>query len=185
MVLEEDEEFLTHTLNDIIEKDIIWMHNITEKRVVFDLLRALATRVGKPTSMNMLSRILGVSLDTVRRFLSYFEEVFLIQRIDRCSKSYNERVASPKKFYFLDLGMLRASLGRVVEGAAFENAVFLKLKDKDPCYYLEDGVEIDFFAGGKFYEAKYGRPPTEKQMEILKKRKGLLIDTPSNLLENV
>ena len=50
-------------------------------------------------------------------------------------------------------------------GASYENLVFLKIKDKNPKYYLENSVEIDFITKDSLIEAKYNQELNEKQLE--------------------
>ncbi len=104
-VLHEDEDYLKELVEGIIYKDIIAQHNITAKKAVKELFYLLCNRVGRPASYNKLSNLLKISVDSVKRYIGYFEKAYLFYEVERYSNSYNERVTSPKKIYVGDVGI--------------------------------------------------------------------------------
>ncbi|MGC8650656.1 MAG: ATP-binding protein [Hydrogenobaculum sp.] len=164
-VITEDIEYIKQLTDDIIYKDIIHFHNIKEVSLLRDFFYLLMERSGKQFSLNKISKVLGISVDTARRFFEYFKDTFLIYTVERCGK-LNERIRSSKKIYVADVGVRNAITGFKDKGAIFENLVFLKIKSKNPCYVYEDSVEIDFFTEDKtLVEVKYNAKMTKKQME--------------------
>ena len=156
-VLTGDPEYIKQLIDDIIYKDIISRHNIRNEVAVRDFFRLLMERAGKRLSLNKISKIMGMSVDTASRFLSYFAGTFMVYTVERCGK-LNERLKSPKKVYVGDVGIRNTVTGMRDLGAIFENLVFFAIKHKRPCYLLRDGVEIDFFTEDKWLiEAKFGQ----------------------------
>lgn len=185
-VLTKDPVYISSLVNDVLYKDIIAKNNIGDKKSVKDLFRLLCERVGKPTTYSKLSNVLGVSVDTIKRYLSYFEDSFLVYIIDRFSHSLNERVQSPKKIYLGDVGIRNVTVGFKDVGAIYENLVFLKLKDHSPSYLYENGAEIDFVFKDTLVEAKYGRELNEKQtalMNLTKSKNKIVANGYKYLLE--
>ncbi len=178
-VLTEDIEYIKQLIDDILYKDIIAVYNIKEKSVIREFFYLIMERAGKQISLNKISKILDVSVDTVRRFLNYFIETYLIYTIERCGK-LNERLKSPKKVYVEDVGIKNAVTGFRDKGAIFENLIFLKIKNKNPCYVLENGIELDFLTDDKILiEAKYNSELSDKQKEFFenfKANKKIIID---------
>lgn len=170
-VLNQDVEQLTELLNSIIYKDVMAHYNIKNEKEIKELLRLLCQRIGKPTSYNKLGKILNLSGDTIKKYLTYFENTYLFYSVEKYSKSINENITSPKKFYIADLGLKKIISSNKERGVDFENLVFLKIKEKNPSYYLENGVEIDFCYKDTLIEAKYGQELNEKQKELFKKAK--------------
>lgn len=168
-VLSGDKSYLNELVEGIIYKDIIAYHKIENEKVVKEMFALLCKRVGKPTSYNKLARVLGASVDSVKRYMGYFEKAYLFYSIDRHSKSFNEKTASPKKVYAGDVGIKNLVTGEKDTGASYENLVFLKVKDANPEYFYEDGTEIDFITRDAAIEAKYGQKPNEKQARALEK----------------
>ena len=164
-VLTEDRAYLNELVESIIYKDIIAYHKISSEKTVKELFVLLCRRVGKPTSYNKLAEILKISVDSVKRYVGYFEKAYLFYVVDRYSQSTNERITSPKKIYIGDVGIKNIITEFKDLGASYENMVFLKIKDKNPSYYLENSIEIDFITKDFLIEAKYNQELNEKQLK--------------------
>jgi len=178
-VLTEDRAYLNELIESIVYKDIIAYHKISGERAIKELFILLCQRVGKPTSYNKLAGILKISVDSVKRYVGYFEKAYLFYVVDRYSKSANEKITSPKKVYIGDVGIKNLITEFKDIGASYENLVFLKIKDKNPEYYLENSVEIDFITKDSVIEAKYNRELNEKQLTMLnsiKSKKKIIAD---------
>src|SRR3989344_7671618 len=170
-VLTEDKEYLNELVQGVIYKDIIAYHKITGEKAIKDMFILLCRRVGKPTSYNKLAQILKISVDSVKRYVGYFEKAYLFYTLDKYAKSYNEKVTSPKKVYIGDIGIKNLITENKDLGASYENLVFLKIKNLNPAYYLQDAAEIDFITKDMLIEAKFNREMDEKQKELFKKIK--------------
>jgi predicted AAA+ superfamily ATPase len=165
-VLRQDPVYLEGLLDDIIYKDIIGYHGIREKGIIRDMLLLLMERSGKPVTMNKMAKIMGVSHDTVTRYFGYFIDTFLFYYIERCGK-VNERIKSPKKIYTADTGIRNIVTGFRDKGALFENLFFLKIKNHNPCYVYENGIELDFLVKREtLIEVKFNRELNPKQREM-------------------
>ncbi|ACO04483.1 MULTISPECIES: ATP-binding protein [Persephonella] len=179
-VLTEDIEYIKQLVDDIIYKDIIAMHNIKEKTAVREFFFLLMERAGKQLSLNKISKVLGISVDTAKRFFEYFLDTYIIYAIERCGK-LNKRLKSPKKIYAGDVGIRNMITGFRDLGAVFENLVFLKIKNRKSCYVLHDGIELDFLTEDKILiEAKYERDLNEKQLKLFNEypaKEKILVDS--------
>jgi hypothetical protein len=155
-VLRHDPVYLMELVEGLIYKDIVARYGIQNPSVLNELLLLLAERVGSRLTYNKLSKILHLSPDTVKGYVSYLEETFLVHIIPKCSPSLNERTYSPKKIYFADVGIRNALTGFKDMGALAENLVFLKIKDRgNVCYRHEHGKEVDFIVGKTAIEVKF------------------------------
>lgn len=161
-----DFEYLKNLVDDIIMKDISALHNIKNTSSLKEMYLLLMERSGKSISLNKVANILGLSPDTVKRFLTYFEEVFLISTISKCGKT-NQSILSLKKIYSVDLGLINLFTGFRDKGSLFENYLFDKIKKYQPCYYAVDGYEIDFLIDKKvLIESKYHSDLVGKQLDL-------------------
>ncbi len=165
-VLTENDLYLNETVQNIIHKDIISQYNITSERVIKELFVLLCERVGKTISYSKLANILSISVDSVRRYIGYFESAYLFYVIQRYSKSPNENITSPKKIYAGDVGIRNIVTGFRDLGSIYENLVYLKVKHNDPNYFYENGIEIDFCYKDTLIEAKFGQEMTDKQQKL-------------------
>ena len=155
-VLYPDRDYLMTLVDDIIQKDITAFYNLKDPQLMRDMFILLMERSGKQVSINKLANILSLSPDTARRYLNYFIDSFLVHAISRWGKT-NERLLSPKKLYAGDLGIKYLFMGERDLGSYFENYVYLKLRRKQPVFYIKsEGYEIDFFTQDKtLIEVKY------------------------------
>jgi len=171
-VLTNDPEKAVSLVNNIIYKDIIGKHNLKNAKKIEELFLLLCERVGKRLTYNKLANVLGLDVETVSSYISYFEEAFLIYQVNRYARSLNEIVKSPKKIYIADNGIRCIFVGSKDKGALWENLVFLSLKEQKVSYYYENDREIDFILEllhGKrilAFEAKYKENPDDKELKF-------------------
>lgn len=166
-VLDTRREYLQTLIDDIIYKDIIAYHNIKSHQAVKDFFMLIMERAGKQMSINKVANILKISPDTSKRYLSLFEDSYLVHSITRYGKT-NEAILAPKKVYAPDIGIRNFITGFRDIGSVFENYLFLKIKSQEPRYVYSNGIELDFFCSekGLLLEAKYGPAMKEKQQNL-------------------
>ena len=90
------------------------------------------TNFSKPFSYNNISNLLNISVDTVKEYISYAEESYLISSINKFDYSIKKQIANQKKIYSLDTGIINAISFRFSEnkGRLLENLVYTHLKRK-------------------------------------------------------
>jgi len=165
-VLTKDPSYITNLVDNIIYKDIISVNNLKNTEIVKDLFRLLCERVGKQVSYSKLGRVLGISKDSVKRYISYFVDCYLFFIIEKDEKSLNARIADNKKVYLSDVGIRNVTVGFKDLGAIYENLVFLKIRAKNPRYVKKNGIELDFRFKDYLIEAKYNSRLTDKQKRL-------------------
>ena len=165
-VLTGDISYIQNLIDNIIYKDIIAYHNIKNESVIKDFYKLLMERSGKQLSLNKMANILSIGVDSAKRYLSYFEDTYLIYTVEKYGK-LNERIKNPKKIYAGDIGLKNVVTGFRDKGAIFENLIFLKIKHLHPSYIYVDGIEIDFMTEDKtLIEAKYNSTLNDKQEKL-------------------
>ena len=134
VVLEEKkslkQEILKNYFQTIYLKDIIYPHNLRNNQDVFDLLYFVISNVGKPVSYGRIAKTLGISTDTVKEYLGYAEESYLIYSLRKYDPSVRKQLANPKKLYCLDTGLVSAVSFQFSEnkGHLMENLVYMYLR---------------------------------------------------------
>lgn len=148
-VLSSSQEYLFNLLEDIIARDLIRLFQIRRADLLRDLFRLLAASVGSRMSFSKLARVLGLSVDTVKEYIGYFESAFLIKLLEKWTPSFTERVYAAKKVYLLDTGLKTLMTGAGDLGAKAENTVFLHLlrKNESCGYFAREQREVDFILG--------------------------------------
>jgi len=104
-----------------------------------------------------LSKTFEISDKTIKEYINYFEDVFLLNRIDKFHNKQKERIKSTKKIYVLDNGFLQITPSNSKNlGKLLENMVFTILNQTcDDLTYLKESKEIDFKCGNHLYQVSY------------------------------
>ncbi len=154
-VLTGDVSILLDLVEDVIYKDIAGNYGVKDPQILKDLFLLLMERVGKPMTYSKLARVLGVGVDSIRRYIGYFEEAYLINTIE-IHGTPNVRKRAPRKCYSPDTGIRVVFAGKGNTGSLAENLVYLLLREsREVRYYMGQNGEIDFIAGGLAVEVKY------------------------------
>ncbi len=148
-------EYLNNIFSTILMRDVVNRHQIRDPRFLSDLLKFIADNTGSLFSANKIAKYLksqqihkNVSL--ILNYLSYLEDAYFINRINRVDIRGKKNFEVGEKYYFEDIGLRNAIVGfRMTDIAKIiENIVFLQLKNagyKLDIGYLQD-KEIDFIA---------------------------------------
>ena len=133
---------------DILNKDILNRYQIKQIKKTKDLLLYLFSNVGKPYSYSTLKQVTGIkSLSTIKNYIDYFRNVFLLYTLERFDYSVAKQKVSSSKPYSGDNSFLNTIAFNFTEnkGKRLENLVFLHLlrKEKEVYYHL-DKKECDF-----------------------------------------
>ncbi len=146
-------QILQQLLNDILSRDIAVRNNIRNIKQLNELIIYLLSNTGKPFSLNGLQKTFQFgSVNTVKDFISYFEDSYLIFTIPKFSYSLKKQSANPKKIYAIDTGMIKANTTGFSDdkGRLLENIVFLELRRKyNSIYYFKEKNECDFVVYNK------------------------------------
>ncbi len=149
-VLKPSADYLKALLDDVFLRDLVRLYPIEYLGIVEDLFRLLAASVGTRVSFNKLANTLGVSVVTVKKYIEYLENAFLVRKMAKWSTSHRQRVYAQKKIYLLDTGLKTLLTGEQDLGFKAENAVFVQFlrERQDVGYFAESQRELDFVAGG-------------------------------------
>lgn len=103
--VQEKQLYLRELLNSYLLKDILTFDTIKNSDKVLDLLRLLSFQVGGEVSIPELSRSLGLSRNTVEKYLDLLTKVFIIYKLKGFSRNMRKEVSKSGKYYFLDNGI--------------------------------------------------------------------------------
>ena len=150
-------EILTSYAKNIIYQDIIPRYAIRNSEIVERLFFYLLNSATGVLNYTTLSKTFSMSDKTIREYINYFEDVFLLKRIDKFHNKQKESIKSSKKIYVLDNGLLQiASSNSKNLGNRLENIVFNILNQScDALTYMKDTKEIDFRCEDKLYQVSY------------------------------
>jgi len=106
--LSEKNQYLTELINTYLLKDILAFESVRNPQKIKDLLVLLAYQIGNDVSIDELSRNLGISKNTVERYLDLLTKVFVIYRRNGYSKNLRKEVVKSSRWYFFDNGVRNA-----------------------------------------------------------------------------
>lgn len=141
-------EYLKSLYESILYKDIMVRNHILNESEIKELGYFLASNIGKTITYNSLKNIIQVKhANTIKNYLRFFEDTYIIFLINKYDFSLKKQLANPKKIYFIDTALASQISFRFTEdrGRFIENVVFLQLKRKNhQLYYHKNMYECDF-----------------------------------------
>lgn len=137
---------LQNLFSEIYLRDICKHNRVKNIGELEDLLNILSSAIGSLTNPEKLKNTFRtakksrITSNTIRKYLGYFEDSFLIesaQRYDIKGKAYIE---TPKKYYFSDLGLRNARINfrQFEQTHSMENVIYNELRMRG--YGVDVGV---------------------------------------------
>ena len=150
-------EILIAYAKNIIYQDIVpryGIRNSSELERLFFYLLSTATGI---LNYSKLAEIFDISDKSIKEYIGYFEEVFLLKRMDRYHTKPKEKIRSSKKIYVNDNGFLQIAPKHSKNlGTALENKVFNVLYANDNSVtYMREKYEVDFYSQETLYQVAY------------------------------
>lgn len=94
-----------------LERDVRQLINVKDLSAFQHFMKLCASRVACPLNASEISSELGVSVPTVKHWLSVLEASFLIFRLPPYFINFGKRLNKTPKLYFTDLGLASYLLG--------------------------------------------------------------------------
>ena len=116
--------------------DIIERNGVGKSGEFQDLLNVLASSISSLTNPLKIKNTFksqlnsNISDNTVRQYIEYMEEAFLISKAQRYDVKGRKYIGSPVKYYFEDLGLRNAKIGfrQIEENHIMENIIYNELR---------------------------------------------------------
>ncbi len=103
-----EREILNNIVSSYLYKDIFAFQDIRKPEIIDKLLRALALQVGSEVSFNELSKLLGIDVLTVQRYINLLEKAYIIFHLKSFSRNLRNELKKSNKIYFYDNGVRNA-----------------------------------------------------------------------------
>ena len=199
VVLRDDNNDKINTLqnlfNEIYIKDIEKRNNIKNIGELEELLNILSSSIGSLTNPEKLKNTFKsnknskITSQTIKKYLSSFEDSFLVESSNRYDVKGKLYIETPKKYYFTDLGLRNARINfrQFEESHSMENIIYNELLMRG--YNVDVGLinivernqegkvvrkqlEVDFICnlGSKRYyiQSVYSIPDKEKRTQEIR-----------------
>jgi len=102
------QEYLNDIISSYLLRDILSFENIRNSSKIFNLLRLISFQIGSQVSFHELGKQLGISKNTVEKYLDLLSKVFIIFKIEGFSKNLRKEITKSSKWYFYDNGIRNA-----------------------------------------------------------------------------
>lgn len=184
----DEEDMLLEITSSYLYKDVLMLGEIRKPELLDKLLQMLSLQLGSEVSVNELSVNIGVSRETINKYIGLLEKSFVIFSLHSYSKNLRNELKKSRKIYFYDLGIrnsiiknfnpveLRNDVGAlwenflIVERMKFKNN--LKMSSDNYFWRTVQKQEIDFIEtsrGNIFaYEFKWNPKAKSKSKTTFK-----------------
>lgn len=140
--------YLKQLYESILYKDVLVRNKLTNEKEMLQMVFFLASNAAKLSTNKSLAGTIGVkNPTTVRNYIEFVENTYLIFQISRFDFSLKSQILNPKKTYFVDNALI-LKLGfnfSQNRGRLLENLVFIELKRRGfEIYYHHVKGECDF-----------------------------------------
>ena len=108
---ERKSDYLRDIVDAYLLKDILAIDGLKNSGKMKDLLRLIAFQLGNEISYDELGKQLGMSKNTVEKYLDLLSKVFVIFRLGAYARNLRKEVTKAGKWYFTDNGIRNAVIG--------------------------------------------------------------------------
>lgn len=188
---EQKVKYLENLFEETYLKDIKERYKIEKAQEMDDLIKVLASSVGSLSNPSKIADTFksslksDISMNTIKNYITYLEESFLINEANRYDVKGRKYIGTPLKYYFEDIGLRNAKLEfrQIEETHLMENIVYnelrargfqvdvgmveIKEKNKDGSFEKKR-LEVDFIANKgskKYYIQSAYSLATEKKIK--------------------
>ena len=187
---EDKAKYLKNLFKETYVRDIVERNKVRNDSELEELLNIVASNIGALTNPKKLSdtfkSVKNISLTppTVKQFIDYFQDSFLINQAVRYDIKGKKYIGSPLKYYFSDIGLRNAILNfrQQEETHIMENIVFNELLsrgyqidvgiveflEKKSTSYVKKHTEVDFVVNNfnqRYYIQVAASIPTQEKKE--------------------
>ena len=149
LLIENDDdriEYLKNLFRETYLKDIKERNNIKGDYELEDLLNIISSSVGSLTNPTKIcstfksSKNISISQNTIKQYLEYLEDAFIIKKSLRYDVKGKKYINTPVKYYFTDIGLRNARLNfrRQEENHIMENIIYNELNRRG--YSIDVGL---------------------------------------------
>ena len=111
-MIDEKKDYLRDLVNAYLLKDILHHDGIRGSSKMMDILRLLSLQVGKEVSYHELGLQLGLSKNTVEKYLDLLTKVFIIFPLGGFSRNLRKEISKSNKWFFFDNGIRNAVISK-------------------------------------------------------------------------
>jgi len=162
------EQYLKEIVASYLYKDVLELDGIRHSAKISRLLQLMAFQVGKEVSYTELGTSLGMSKNTIERYLDLLEKAFVIQKLSGFSRNLRSEITKNSRYFFIDNGVRNALINnfnavqlRNDVGELWENYLVIERMKRQE--YLQEQANNYFW-----------RTYSQKEIDLVEEREGKL-----------
>jgi uncharacterized protein len=160
--------YLNELTSSYLLKDILELDGLRNSSKMLNILRMIALQIGKEVSLDEIGKALGLSRNTVERYLDLLTKVFVVHKVQGFSRNLRNEIVKNSKWYFYDNGIRNALIAnfnplnlRNDDGELWEN------------YLISERIKYQEYTG--IYPANYfWRTYQQQEIDWVEERDGKL-----------
>lgn len=160
--------YLQEIVSSYLLKDILAFENIKNSSKMISLLKLIAYQIGNEVSIEELGRQIGMSKNTVEKYLDLLSKIFVIYKLNGFSRNLRKEVIKNSKWYFFDNGIRNAIIAnfnpvnlRDDRGMLWEN------------YMMSERIKHHNYSG-TVYNRYFWRTYDKQEIDLVEEREGKL-----------
>ena len=159
------QQLLSNYYTTYIERDVRTLINVKDLQAFQTFIRLCASRVGQEFNASAASNEVGVSVNTIRHWLSILAASYVVYLLHPYYTNIGKRLTKTPKLYFYDTGMAAFLLGITTEqqmdvhplrGSLFENMV------------INDMLKLDLNRGNNMQQLFFYRDKSQREVDVLR-----------------
>ncbi len=162
------ERYLKEIVSSYLFKDVLELEGLRHSGKIVKLLQLIAFQIGRGVSYSELGTQLGMSKNTVERYLDLLENAFVVCSLNGFSRNLRKEISKSSRYFFLDNGVRNALLNnfnplelRDDIGLLWENYLIMERLKKQ---------EYMSIASNNYFWRTYDR----KEIDLVEERRGHL-----------
>ena len=158
------EMFYQRYVSTYIDRDVNQLINLKDKSRFHSFMQILASLTGQQLNMSTISKAVGVTVKTIRDWISVLETCGLIYLL----QSYNDvsivkRITRTPKIYFSDTG-LAAHLAKINDASTLEVSAFAGAFMET---YVMNEIRKTYLNNGKNFNGYYYRDSNQNEIDLI------------------
>lgn len=149
--VQDKSNYLKSLFDETYIRDIIDRNNVRNKAEIEELIDIIASDIGSLTNPLKIANTfktekkVSVHQETIKNFLNYFEDAFLVSKAKRYDIKGKKYINTPMKYYFTDVGLRNARLNfrQIEETHLMENVIYNELLIRG--YNVDVGVVDHYY----------------------------------------
>ena len=166
--IEDREIYLKELIASYLFRDVLQLEGVRHADKLLRLLQAVALQIGGEVSVAELGTRLGMSKNTVERYLDLLEKAYVIYGRLGFSRNLRKEIAKSRRYYFYDNGVRNALINnfnpvalRDDAGALWEN------------YVMVERLKYNLYTGRQA-ESYFWRTYDRQEIDLVEERGGRL-----------